>query len=375
MVGLQTPQLWAVPQQWEGNTARQLLVPAGPLQASESREGRCVHNAFGRWEVGDAGAAVLSARLPVDGEGAVSWCGPQELLAPQAVPESYAGAVELHTAVREGGLRPPQAGALHAVIGYWYSTLPEPGLVVMPTGTGKAETMLAVLVACRPERLLVLVPSIALRDQIAAKFESLGILQRQEVVSPDALRPCVGRVTCRFTEAAEAKAFAAACNVVVTTPHVLHHCTPEARDALLSEFSHLIVDEAHHAPASTWTSVIRQFEGRRVLLFTATPVPGGRQKDPRTNHLPLPAAPGPEGGILYARGLPGGAEPGEQRPHDRRTGGAAAAQRSRGRVRPSPDGAGQHRQAGAGNLRTVPGGGSRPESGGVVRRAGAGRPQ
>ncbi|MGW0817034.1 DEAD/DEAH box helicase [Streptomyces viridiviolaceus] len=168
-------------------------------------------------------------------------------------------------------MRPPQGGALHAVIGYWYSTLPEPGLVVMPTGTGKTETMLTLLVACRPERLLVLVPSIALRDQIAAKFESLGILQRQDVVSRDALRPCVGRVTRRFTDAADAKAFTAACNVVVTTPHVLHHCTPEAREALLSAFSHLIVDEAHHAPASTWSSVIRRFESRKVLLFTATP--------------------------------------------------------------------------------------------------------
>ncbi|WP_424883597.1 DEAD/DEAH box helicase family protein [Streptomyces sp. SLBN-8D4] len=215
--------------------------------------------------------AVLSATLPDGGEGLVAWGGPQELLTPQAVLESYENALELHDAVREDGLRPPQGGALHAVIGYWYSTLPEPGLVVMPTGTGKTETMLALLVACRPERLLVLVPSIALRDQIAAKFESLGILQRQKVVSDSALRPCVGRVTRRFTDAADAKAFAAACNVVVTTPHVLHHCTPEARQALLSEFSHLIVDEAHHAPASTWTSVIRQFEERKVLLFTATP--------------------------------------------------------------------------------------------------------
>lgn len=271
-MGLRTQELWAVAQQWSGNTVRQLLVPAGDLQVIDKPEGQFVCNSFGRWTVArDETVAVLSATLPDGGEGLVAWGGPQELLTPQAVLESYENALELHDAVREDGLRPPQGGALHAVIGYWYSTLPEPGLVVMPTGTGKTETMLALLVACRPERLLVLVPSIALRDQIAAKFESLGILQRQKVVSDSALRPCVGRVTRRFTDAADAKAFAAACNVVVTTPHVLHHCTPEARQALLSEFSHLIVDEAHHAPASTWTSVIRQFEERKVLLFTATP--------------------------------------------------------------------------------------------------------
>ncbi|ULR47855.1 DEAD/DEAH box helicase family protein [Streptomyces deccanensis] len=276
-MGLRTQELWAAARQWSGNTVRQLLVPAGDLQVSDTPEGQFVYNSFGRWAVArDETVAVLSATLPDGGEGVVAWRGPQELLAPQAVLESYENALELHDAVREDGLRPPQGGALHAVIGYWYSTLPEPGLVVMPTGTGKTETMLALLVACRPERLLVLVPSIALRDQIAAKFESLGILPRQKVVSESALRPCVGRVTRRFTDAAEAKAFAAACNVVVTTPHVLHHCTPEARQALLSEFSHLIVDEAHHAPASTWTSVIRKFEEQKVvnlvgLGFTAPP--------------------------------------------------------------------------------------------------------
>ncbi|MFC8360822.1 DEAD/DEAH box helicase [Streptomyces griseorubiginosus] len=280
-MGLRTQELWAVAQQWSGNTVRQLLVPAGDLQVIDTPEGQFVCNPFGRWIVArNETVAALSATLPDGGEGVVAWRGPQELLPPQAVLESYENALELHDVVREDGLRPPQGGALHAVIGYWYSTLPEPGLVVMPTGTGKTETMLALLVACRPERLLVLVPSIALRDQIAGKFESLGILQRQQVVSGSALRPCVGRVTRRFTDAADAKAFAAACNVVVTTPHVLHHCTPEARQALLSEFSHLIVDEAHHAPASTWTSVIRQFEEQKVLLFTATPFREDGQKIP-----------------------------------------------------------------------------------------------
>jgi superfamily II DNA or RNA helicase len=38
----------------------------------------------------------------------------------------------------------------------------------MPTGTGKTETMLALLVAARPSRLLVLVPSDALREQVSS---------------------------------------------------------------------------------------------------------------------------------------------------------------------------------------------------------------
>ena len=45
---------------------------------------------------------------------------------------------------------------------------------VLPTGTGKTETMLATQVYRRLDRLLVLVPSDALRRQIAKQFISLG---------------------------------------------------------------------------------------------------------------------------------------------------------------------------------------------------------
>ena len=66
--------------------------------------------------------------------------------------------------------RPPQGsahlscGAVHSVLGYWTTKSPVPATVVMPTGTGKTETMLALLVAARLPRLLVLVPSDVLRD-------------------------------------------------------------------------------------------------------------------------------------------------------------------------------------------------------------------
>ncbi|WP_265690734.1 DEAD/DEAH box helicase family protein [Streptomyces griseolus] len=271
VANLRTDDVWAVPQRWQGNMVSQLLVPAGSLSLGEESESRVVHNAFGRWPTAAGQADNLTAHLPDSLNGEAQWVGPQKASAPQEVLDSYAEVMQLHDLAREGGLRPPQVGAIHSVLGYWYSQLPEPGLIVMPTGTGKTETMLTLLVACRPPRLLVLVPSIALRDQIADKFESLGILQRQGIVAAAALRPCVGRVTRRFTDASEARAFASACNVVVATPSVLNYCAPEAREALLCEFSHLIVDEAHHASASTWTSVIRRFEDRRVLLFTATP--------------------------------------------------------------------------------------------------------
>jgi hypothetical protein len=75
----------------------------------------------------------------------------------------------------EAGLRSPQIGALHALLAHWTVTV-EPATIVMPTGTGKTETMLAMLIATRPERLLVVVPTDPLREQVAEKFLGLGVL-------------------------------------------------------------------------------------------------------------------------------------------------------------------------------------------------------
>jgi len=61
------------------------------------------------------------------------------------------------------GLRRPQIGALYAVLAHW-STTDAAATVVMPTGTGKTETMLALLVCAQLRRVMVVVPNSALRD-------------------------------------------------------------------------------------------------------------------------------------------------------------------------------------------------------------------
>jgi superfamily II DNA or RNA helicase len=46
----------------------------------------------------------------------------------------------------------------------------------MPTGTGKPETMLSVLDSSPSRKVLVVVPTDALRTQLADKFLTLGVL-------------------------------------------------------------------------------------------------------------------------------------------------------------------------------------------------------
>ena len=74
-------------------------------------------------------------------------------------------------------LRTPQIGALHAISAHFaVGTEFDAATIVLPTGTGKTETMLATQVYRRLPRTLVLVPSDTLRTQISGKFATLGVL-------------------------------------------------------------------------------------------------------------------------------------------------------------------------------------------------------
>ena len=65
---------------------------------------------------------------------------------------------------QEKGLRSPQIGALHALMAHIEED-EKTGIVVMPTGTGKTETMLSFLVANQCRKVFVIVPSDSLRTQ------------------------------------------------------------------------------------------------------------------------------------------------------------------------------------------------------------------
>ena len=62
----------------------------------------------------------------------------------------------------------------------------------MPTGTGKTETMLSLLIAAQCERLIVTVPSDSLRGQLSQKFCTLGLLKAFGIVLPTVEQPILG---------------------------------------------------------------------------------------------------------------------------------------------------------------------------------------
>jgi superfamily II DNA or RNA helicase len=170
------------------------------------------------------------------------------------------------------GLRRPQIGAIHAVHSHW-SISKNVGTVVMPTGTGKTEVMLGVLVSANCERLVVIVPTDALRTQLAGKFLSLGVLKHPEskLLVPDARYPIVGMLTHIPNTAAEVDEFFERCHVVVMTSAIAGACDPEVQARMALHCPYLFIDEAHHTEAPTWRAFKERFNDRRVLQFTATP--------------------------------------------------------------------------------------------------------
>jgi superfamily II DNA or RNA helicase len=170
------------------------------------------------------------------------------------------------------GLRRPQLGALHAIAGYFATdTLLEPATVVLPTGTGKTETMLATMVYQRCEKILVMVPSDALRAQVSKKFIDLGYLPELAVVPKNVALPNVAIVKKGIQLKEDAILLANSANVIVATSSVLSTCRGDVLNALCGLCSHLFVDEAHHISASSWMSIREHFRNKRVIQFTATP--------------------------------------------------------------------------------------------------------
>lgn len=168
------------------------------------------------------------------------------------------------------GLRPPQIGAVHAIEAHCIVS-EEPATIVLPTGTGKTETMLSVLVARRCSSVLVIVPSEPLRTQIADKFITLGLLKRIGVVADNALYPIVGTLKHVPRDVAAIDELCGACQIIVATAQLLSMCSSEVQDALAAYTRYVFVDEAHHREAPSWSALLQKFNNSRILQFTATP--------------------------------------------------------------------------------------------------------
>lgn len=167
------------------------------------------------------------------------------------------------------GFRLAQVGAIHAASAH-FVTRGDPGIITMPTGSGKTAVLIASAFVLRAKRVLVITPSRLVREQIAEEVRTLATLRAATAISNDVPEPRVFTTKRRIASAEEWEKLRDF-DVVVSTIQSIspeYAGTPEPPTDL---FDLVLVDEAHHSPARTWRSVLNHFGNARQLLFTATP--------------------------------------------------------------------------------------------------------
>lgn len=213
----------------------------------------------------------LPHKLDLDGKSFVDWENYCE-----DTRNSWVGRVRLVEELRNNGelvapgLRPPQLGAIYSILSHW-TVSAEAATIAMPTGTGKTDTMLMLFLLQRLHRVLVIVPTDALRDQTASKFITLGFFKKIGLVAKDILYPVVGILRNIPKSVEEVDEVFRRSNIIITTMAVAGQSDHNLQKRMAELCSHLFVDEAHHIPASTWSIFRSFFANKYILQFTATP--------------------------------------------------------------------------------------------------------
>lgn len=170
-------------------------------------------------------------------------------------------------------LRAAQLGAVHSLLAHW-SLSNEVATVVLPTGTGKTETMLVTTLANRAVRTLVVVPTIELKDQIAEKFQTWGMLRRLGVIPKLAPNPKVLVINRTLQTSHDVQQIKKA-DIVITTPALI--ARSDLKLKIQDSFSHVYFDEAHHVVAGEWDEIKSLFTKAKIVQFTATPYRNDRK--------------------------------------------------------------------------------------------------
>lgn len=169
------------------------------------------------------------------------------------------------------GFRKPQLAALHLALGslITFDSSNSTMNLIMPTGTGKTDTIFAILIAAAMKRTLILVPSDSLREQMGTRLTSLEKLRAIGAIGESILPPHVYLMKGAIAddEIHQLENF----DVIITTPNSLSQLSDVSMKRIADMCSNLIIDEAHHVVAHTWKRVRESFQQKPVFQFTATP--------------------------------------------------------------------------------------------------------
>jgi superfamily II DNA or RNA helicase len=168
------------------------------------------------------------------------------------------------------GLRRAQLGAIAAIQSKHTLGMAEPGLIVMPTGSGKTGVLMTAPFLLNANRVLIITPSRIVRYQIAEDYKTLKTLKKINILPQAAKEPNVVEVNSRRRTREDWEALRKF-DVAVATPGSVSPAYSDIVAPPEDLFDLILVDEAHHSPAHTWQSLLSAFPSAKRLLFTATP--------------------------------------------------------------------------------------------------------
>lgn len=167
------------------------------------------------------------------------------------------------------GLRKAQKGAMGAILSHFSIEENSPAIVVMPTGSGKTAVITATPILLKSKSVLIISSSKLVRSQLTDEFKKFVTLKTACAI-----------VTEEYPEVYECKTLLDddeidrfnKSDVVIGIPSKLINLFENEFDDYDADlFDLIIVDEAHHIPAPTWTKVVDLFPNAKKVFFTATP--------------------------------------------------------------------------------------------------------
>ena len=168
------------------------------------------------------------------------------------------------------GLRAPQIGAIYSILSNW-AISNEDISVVLPTGTGKSESILGTIISKKIAHSLIVVPSDGLRNQFYNNCQSWGILRDIGIVKPNALNPIVCRIGTSPKKEEDLITMIMSSNLIIATASILHKLNSKVLSSINENCEAIFIDEAHHSSAPTWEVLKSNFKKPKIIQFTATP--------------------------------------------------------------------------------------------------------
>jgi superfamily II DNA or RNA helicase len=168
------------------------------------------------------------------------------------------------------GLRNVQLGAIYAIGSHFTLFGNEPALVIMPTGSGKTAVLNLSAYLLRANRVLVISSSVMVRGQIVEEFSTLKTLKESNVFYKELAPPNVKEIKSPIKSFDEWEALSEF-DVVIGIPNSINEGINDEFKPAPDFFDLVLVDEAHHVPAFTWSNIVKYFTGSKKIFFTATP--------------------------------------------------------------------------------------------------------